>query len=267
MSRKTRRQLLGQHFLHEKRILEKIVAAADPASNELIIEIGAGQGVLTYRLANKAGRVLAVEKDSTLVQALEKNLPGNVEIIAGDILRLDLKNLIKTGRSSFARVKLVGNLPYHISSQVLFVLLEVKELVERAVFLFQKEVAERITALPGSKKYSPLSILIQNYFDCQLLFLVRPGAFTPPPKVDSACVLFLKRSSPIWFPEEEEKNFYIFLQSCFSQRRKTLVRNLESSGRPRAAILAKLKELGLPEKIRAEQLPPGKLLAVFKGLS
>ncbi len=267
MGRKTRRQLLGQHFLHEKRILQKIVEAIEPGPEDLVVEIGPGRGALTFPLADRAGRVLAVEKDYSLVESLEKGKPDNLQIIAGDILGLDLRNIIARNRRPGEKVKLAGNLPYHISSQILFVLLEAKDLVERAVFLFQKEVAQRITAAPGSKKYAPLSILLQNYFDCRLLFTIGPGAFNPPPRVDSACVLFKKRSQPLFFPPELEIDLAAFLKDAFSQRRKTLSRNLESAGYRREEIRAAFKSLGLEERIRAEDLKPEGLVSLFRSLS
>ncbi|MGB9907311.1 MAG: 16S rRNA (adenine(1518)-N(6)/adenine(1519)-N(6))-dimethyltransferase RsmA [Candidatus Saccharicenans sp.] len=266
MGRKTRRQLLGQHFLHEKRILQKIVEAVDPRPEDLVIEIGPGQGALTFPLARRAGRLLAIEKDYSLVESLEKTKPENVEVISGDILRLDLSGIIDRYRREDETVKLAGNLPYHISSQVLFVLLEVKARVERAVFLFQKEVAQRITAGPGSKKYSPLSILLQNYFDCRLLFQVGPGAFSPPPRVDSACVLFQTRSQPLFFPAEREQDFFSFLKTLFGQRRKTLVRNLEGAGYHKEKINKILQSLSIEKKIRAEDLKPDVLFDLYQFL-
>ncbi|MGB9893019.1 MAG: 16S rRNA (adenine(1518)-N(6)/adenine(1519)-N(6))-dimethyltransferase RsmA [Candidatus Saccharicenans sp.] len=264
MARKTRRQLLGQHFLHEEKIQQKIIEAVEPQPDDLIFEIGPGRGALTYPLAERAGKVLAIEKDYSLVQALENNKPENLEIIAGDILRVDLKSLIVNHRGRAKRVKLVGNLPYHISSQILFVLLEVKEMIDRAVFLFQKEVAERIISGPGSKKYSPLSILLQNFFDCRLLFHLKPGAFSPPPKVDSAGLLFLHRNIPLYFSLQEQENFSQFLKNCFNQRRKTLTRNLESSGYQKEQIIKFIAQLGLKAQVRAEELSPEQLYQLYK---
>lgn len=267
MGKRTRRQLLGQHFLHEKRILQKIVEALEPDSGDLIVEIGPGRGALTFPLAAKAGRVLAVEKDLRLVETLSENRLNNLEIIAGDILKLDLRGLISRFRRPGETVKLAGNLPYHISSQILFVLLEAKDLIERAVFLFQKEVAQRITAGPGNKKYAPLSILLQNYFDCRLLFQVGPGAFSPPPRVDSACVLFQKRSRPLFFGPDLENEIFAFLKEAFSQRRKTLSRNLESAGYRREAVSGLLQGLSLGEKVRAEDLKPELLVSICRALT
>lgn len=266
MGRKTRRQLLGQHFLHEKRILQKIVEALEAGPEDLVIEIGPGQGALTFPLARKAGRILAIEKDHFLAESLEEKKPDNLEVIKGDILKLDLTKIIDHYRREGETVKLAGNLPYHISSQVLFVLLEVKARVERAVFLFQKEVAQRITSGSGNKKYSPLSILLQNYFDCRLLFQVGPGAFSPPPRVDSACVLFQTRRQPLVFPAELEPDFFDFLKVLFSQRRKTLVRNLEGAGYQKEKIITILRKLSIEEKIRAEDLQPETLFDIYEYL-
>jgi len=266
MARKTRRQLLGQHFLHEKKILGKIVAAVDPQADDLIIEIGPGPGTLTFPLVERAGKVVAVEKDFSLIPALESSGLQNLEIIAGDILEIDLTSLIDEKKSGFSRVKLAGNLPYHISSQVLFVLLNVREKIERAVFLFQKEVAERIASPAGQKKYAPLSVLLQNYFDSQILFLIKPGAFKPPPKVDSACIRLIKRESPRYFRPEEQNSFHRFLRQAFGQRRKTLVRNLKSTGFNRELIQAVLEREHLKPGARAEELPPEVLVQIFRQL-
>lgn len=266
MARKTRRQLLGQHFLHEKQILRKIVEAVDPKPEDLIIEIGPGRGALTFPLAEKAGKVVAVEKDYLLVPELEKAGISNLEVIACDVLELDLVSLVEEKKNGFRQVKLAGNLPYHISSQVLFVLLNLREKVERAVFLFQKEVAERIVSPAGQKKYAPLSVLLQNYFDGQILFTIKPGAFHPPPRVDSACVRLIKREAPAFFSPEEEPHFHHFLQQVFGHRRKTLVRNLESFGFKRQMVQAELEKLGVRPMTRAEELSPEFLVKIFRRL-
>jgi len=263
MAKKTRRQLLGQHFLHEKKILERIVRVIEPAQDDLIIEIGPGKGALTFRLASSASRLLAVEKDRLLVQFLEKNSPENLEIIAGDILQIELSSLIRNYKGAARTVKLVGNLPYHISGQILFVLLKAKKHIDRAVFLFQKEMAERIVAGPGSKKYAPISILIQNFFDCRIMFLIKAGAFTPPPEVDSACVVLNRRPWPLFFDETEEASFFDFIKACFNQRRKTLRHNLESSGFRKESVNLVYQKPGLDAMVRAEDLEPGLFFSIY----
>ncbi|HEK85065.1 MAG TPA: ribosomal RNA small subunit methyltransferase A [Candidatus Aminicenantes bacterium] len=266
MAKKTRRQLFGQHFLHERRILQKIIEAIKPEASDLILEIGPGKGVLTFPLVEKAGKVVAIEKDYALVKFLEEKRIPNLKIIAGDILAVSPGKIIKEENQGkkYKSVKLVGNLPYHISTQILFVLLELKKQIERAVFLFQKEVAERIVAAPGNKNYAPLSILLQNYFDCRILFFIKPGAFSPPPRVSSACLAFYPRPKPLIFSSDQEEKFYEFLRSCFHQRRKTLIKNLEISGYNKENLTFILNQMNLQAKIRAEELNPQKLFEVFQ---
>ena len=150
----SRRHALGQHFLTNPGVLRKIVAAVDPKPGDLIVEIGAGKGVLTAALAEKAGRVIAVEKDERLIPGLREAMPANVEIVHGDILRVDLREISKTAGAPALR--LVGNVPYSISSPLLFRVLDERALLSDCVFLLQKEVAERVTAGPGTKSYAPL---------------------------------------------------------------------------------------------------------------
>ncbi|HQH61362.1 MAG TPA: 16S rRNA (adenine(1518)-N(6)/adenine(1519)-N(6))-dimethyltransferase RsmA [Candidatus Saccharicenans sp.] len=266
MAKKTRRQILGQHFLHDKNIVKKIVEANQPEKSDLFIEVGPGTGALTFPLAEKAGFVLAVEKDPSLIPALEAKAASNVEIIAGDILKLDLAPSIERKRSGLSSVKMAGNLPYHISTQILFVLLELKNSLTQAVFLFQKEVAQRLVAQAGTKKYSPLSILLQNYFETELLFYIKPGAFSPPPAVDSACVKFTRRHQPAFFPEEQDQDFTEFLKASFARRRQTLKKNLEKAGYSPEKISQVLEKLQLKSQTRAEELAPHTLYQVFRAL-
>ncbi|HOE14622.1 MAG TPA: 16S rRNA (adenine(1518)-N(6)/adenine(1519)-N(6))-dimethyltransferase RsmA [Candidatus Saccharicenans sp.] len=266
MAKKTRRQILGQHFLHDKNIVKKIVEANQPEKSDLFIEIGPGTGALTFPLAEKAGFVLAVEKDPSLIPALEAKAASNVEIITGDILKLDLAPSIQRKRSGLSSVKMAGNLPYHISTQILFVLLELKNSLTQAVFLFQKEVAQRLVAQAGTKKYSPLSILLQNYFETELLFYIKPGAFSPPPAVDSACVKFTRRHQPAFFPEEQDQDFTEFLKASFARRRQTLKKNLEKAGYSPEKISQVLEKLQLKSQTRAEELAPQTLYQVFRAL-
>ena len=191
----SRRHALGQHFLTNPGVLRKIVAAVGPKPGDLIVEIGAGKGVLTAALAEKAGRVIAVEKDERLIPGLREAMPANVEIVHGDILRVDLREIMKTAGAPALR--LVGNVPYSISSPLLFRLLDERALLSDCVLLLQKEVAERVTAGPGAKSYAPLGILLQNEFEARVAFTVAPGSFSPPPKVQSALLTLRRRPSPL----------------------------------------------------------------------
>jgi 16S rRNA (adenine1518-N6/adenine1519-N6)-dimethyltransferase len=266
MAKKTRRQLFGQHFLHDRNIIKKIIEASQLGKSDLVIEIGPGTGALTFLLAEKAGLVIAIEKDAALIPPLKTRVPANVEIITADILELNLAPIIARQRENFSVVKMTGNLPYHISTQILFVLLNLKHSLKQAVFLFQKEVAQRLVAQAGPKKYSPLSILLQNYFETRLLFLIKPGAFSPPPAVDSACVKFTRRDKPAFFPEEEETKFYKFLQASFARRRQTLKKNLEKAGYPGDNLIRAMNQAQLEPKTRAEELSPEILYQLFREL-
>jgi 16S rRNA (adenine1518-N6/adenine1519-N6)-dimethyltransferase len=259
---KSRRRALGQHFLHNRRLLEKIVAAVDPRPDEVILEIGPGRGALTWPLAAKAGRVMAVEKDAGLVTGLEARKPDNVTIVAGDALTVSFGKIVE---ESGVRppVKIAGNLPYSISGPLLGRFWEERELFTRGVFLLQKEVAERIAAGPGTKDYAPLSILLQIAFEVKILSKVRPGSFVPPPKVDSALVLLDRRPRPL-VEVEDWNGFRRFLNAAFAHRRKTLANNLTAAGVPSDKIREALNRLGLRLKIRPEQVVLPAWAALFK---
>ena len=199
--KRSRAKALGQHFLKNPRILKKIVHTIRPQKSDLIIEIGPGKGALTLPLVSQAGQVIAIEKDRSLAAFLQKKDLPNLTVLEADILKVDLKKLFK--KNSWEAVKLVGNLPYSISSPLLFKLLEERELFSVCVFLFQKEFAERVCAKPGTKKYAPLSILFQVYFSIRLHFFIPPDSFSPPPRVESALISLQKRKEPLFQLEEE----------------------------------------------------------------
>lgn len=257
---------LGQHFLTSRPILRKIVDTIAPEKDELVIEIGAGQGALTFPLADRAGKVIAIEKDKSLIPFLLEGNKSNLIVLQQDILRLDLRKLVAEEPAFRRRVKLVGNLPYSISSPLLFKVLENKDLFSACVFLLQKEVAERLGASPGSKDYAPLSILFQRYFDVRLCFTVAPGAFSPPPQVQSSLVALTRRPRPL-FPVADEDRFRRFLRMSFAQRRKTLLNNLKSGPYPLDLLRESFRHLSFKENIRAEQLSIGQFVGLFDRLS
>jgi len=253
---------LGQHFLNDRSILRKIVDIIAPRKDELVIEIGAGKGALTFPLADRAGKVIAIEKDKDLIPFLLDNQRANLVVRQGDVLRLDFQNLLADEAAFRGKVKLAGNLPYSISSPLLFKVLEDKDLFSACVFLLQKEVAERLGAQPGSKDYAPLSILFQLHFDVRLCFTLAPGAFSPPPKVRSTLVSLDKRPQPL-FALSDEDRFRRFLRTAFAQRRKTLLNNLKSSPFSIGLLHESFRRLTLKETVRAEQLSIGQFVALF----
>lgn len=257
---------LGQHFLTSRSILLKIVDTIAPEKDELIIEIGAGKGALTFPLADRAGKVIAIEKDKSLIPFLQEGNKSNLVVLEQDILRLDLRKLVAEEPAFRGRVKLAGNLPYSISSPLLFKVLEVKDLFSACVFLLQREVAARIGASPGSKDYAPLSILFQLYYTVRLCFTVAPGAFSPRPRVLSSLVALTRRTRPL-FPVGEEDRFRRFLRAAFAQRRKTLLNNLKSVRYPLGLLQESFQHLSLKGTIRAEQLSIGQFADLFKRLT
>lgn len=236
-------QRLGQHFLRKTSILKRIAAAACPEPTPLVVEIGAGMGALTEHLLEEAGRVVAIETDPELAKHLRERFAhdNRLLVVEADVLETDL--------SHWGDAVIVGNLPYYITSPVIERTLAVGKLLERAVFLIQKEVAERITASPGSRDYGFLTVTTQLYARSELLFHVPPEAFSPPPKVDSAVI----RLTPRHRCEEaaavsDPAPLLAFVGLCFRHKRKTLRNNLTGIFSP--DMLDALPEAGL----RAEQL-------------
>lgn len=260
--KRSRAHALGQHFLSHPGLLNKIVRVIDPQPDELILEVGPGRGALTAILAEKAGRVIGVEKDDRLISILEgRNLP-RTSIVHGDILRADWTALVRGSGMTAGKAKLAGNIPYAISSPLLARVLEARGLFSRCVFLLQKEFAERLAAGPGSKKYAPLSLLMQRAFTIKQHFNVSRQAFVPPPRVESAVVSLTPREKPD-FPVDDEPLLAAFLRAAFAQRRKTLANNLERAGLPREAVAAALEGCGLGPKARAEEVPAAAFTALF----
>jgi 16S rRNA (adenine1518-N6/adenine1519-N6)-dimethyltransferase len=241
---------LGQNFLHNQVVLERIVAAAELSADDVVLEIGAGMGSLTAQLARRAGRVVAVELDERLIPVLQSELSGldNVTLVQGDILALDLAELV----SDTAEYKVVANLPYYITSAVLRHLLEASLRPQCLVVTVQREVAERIVAEPG--QMSLLAVSVQFYGRPQLLFRVKPGSFYPSPGVESAVVrVDLYPRPPV--PVEDVDAFFRVVRAGFSQRRKQLRNTLAAGLRlPPEAVVAALNQVGVDPRRRAQTL-------------
>jgi 16S rRNA (adenine1518-N6/adenine1519-N6)-dimethyltransferase len=258
--KRSRSHALGQHFLHNPRILKKIADLISPAKNDLVIEIGAGKGALTRLLAAAAGTVIAIEKDSRLIPDLQRLGLDNVIIREQDVLKFDFVQATK-GKP----VLIAGNLPYAISTPFLYRLLDVKSICREGHFLLQKEVAERACASHGTKRSAPLSLLLQNEFEVSIRLKVAPGSFTPPPQVDSAFVSFYKRPAPL-FPEAAEVRFQKFLHVCFQQRRKKLTNNLKSLGLSNNRMNQGFAQTGIAPEVRSEQLSLQQFVDLYQAL-
>mgnify|MGYP002513270038 CR=1 FL=1 len=219
---------LGQNFLSSQSVLEKIADAAE-IENEGVIEIGPGFGVLTNELAKRAEKVLALEIDDRLIPILRDTLSeyDNVKVINKDVLKTDIAELIKNEFGD-KRVSVAANLPYYITTPIITSLIENKLPLKNLVVMIQKEVADRITAQPGTKDYGAISVLCQYYTEPGLVCNVGAELFVPPPKVDSAVVKMTFRDEPT-VAVKDEKMFFRTVKAAFSQRRKTLLNCLAAN--------------------------------------
>jgi 16S rRNA (adenine1518-N6/adenine1519-N6)-dimethyltransferase len=255
------RQRLGQHFLIRGAVLERIARAACPEREPLVVEIGPGRGSLTTHLLVRADRVVAVEIDHYLAQTLAQKVgqvgqavspaSSNLQIVEANALEIDL--------GQWGPAVITGNLPYYAATAILDRVMALGPVVRRGVFLTQKEVAQRITASPGSRDYGYLSVSMQLSADIELLFEVAPAAFHPPPKVDSAVIRFVPHDRAAGLGIADRSAFLRFVALCFRQKRKTLRNNL--------AVQYGAAVDGWPEvSMRAEQIGIPAFAAMYRRL-
>ena len=212
---------LGQHFLNDLNVAQKIADSLQHQAYKQVLEIGPGMGVLTQFLLQKDSEVFVIEIDTESVVYLKTHFPLlNNHIIEGDFLKLPLNEIFK---EPFA---LIGNFPYNISSQILFKALEHKEIIPEITGMFQKEVAERVASQPGNKNYGIISVLLQAYYNIEYLFTVNEDVFTPPPKVKSGVIRLSRKENQTL--DCDEKLFKRVVKTAFNQRRKTLRNALKS---------------------------------------
>jgi 16S rRNA (adenine1518-N6/adenine1519-N6)-dimethyltransferase len=246
---------LGQNFLCDPNILEKIVRIAEVRDTDTVVEIGSGIGALTALLAARARRVIALEVDRRLVEVLKEELreASNIEIVPGDVLKYDFATAQPEGGEG--RIRVVGNVPYNLSSLIVLRLLDYRMSIDRAVLMLQREVAERLAAAPGTKDYGPLSVYVALYTQPRLEMRVPASCFVPRPEVDSRVLRLDMRREPLCAVENPAL-FRNVVRSCFAKRRKTLLNNLRQSGLPvrPEAVPALLVELGIDGTRRAETL-------------
>lgn len=254
---------LGQNFLRDPEAIRKIISSLRLTKEDVLLEIGCGRGALTQHLVGATRQFIGIELDSKLSLELNARF-GNPStlFLNQDILTVNLQALLANLAIERALIKVVGNIPYYISSLLVQWLTKQVESLDSATIMFQREVAERLSAEPGTKEYGLLTLLGQFYFQVSPLFLVGHKAFWPNPKVDSQVLRFDPLSKRI-LPKEKETAFFSFLKSCFSQRRKILANCLKSSPFSFDVLDLAMKNLGLVRETRAEELSLNDLCSLF----
>ncbi len=250
------RKRLGQHFLEDRAVIDKIIAHAKLNENDVVVEIGSGLGALTIPILPHVYHVVAIEKDPLLTAMLQERLSPEdrekITFISGDVLRLDFREIYDRFEQ---KITIVGNLPYNISSPFLEKLIINRNHINRAVLMFQCEVGQRLTAVPAKKEYGALSVITQYYAHISPLIKIKRDAFYPKPKVDSM-VLGIDFEKPYPFQAENEEFFHRIVKAAFSFRRKTILNSLERGmvSFSREMIAKSLKECLIDPKRRAETL-------------
>jgi 16S rRNA (adenine1518-N6/adenine1519-N6)-dimethyltransferase len=244
------RKRFGQHFLHDPAVIARIVAAIDPRPGERLVEIGPGRGALTRPLLERSRRIEVVEIDRDLVPALRSHCAGAGELVIHerDVLELDFASL----RSGGARLRVCGNLPYNISTPLLFHLLDSADAIADMHFMLQREVVDRIVAPPGSKTYGRLGVMLAAACRSESLFRVGRGAFQPPPAVDSAVIRLVPHAVDP-FPLPDRARFAQVVAAAFSMRRKTLRNSLRGIAGPEAFAAAGIDADRRPETLSAAE--------------
>ena len=272
---KTKKARLGQNFLADRHAADRIVDALGELSDALVLEIGPGKGALTDTLAQRTGRLIAIELDRMLATELRYKYSRhpNIEVLEGDVLKIDFRTVLNRTIGPLndlrpvkpSRARVVGNLPYYITSDILLHLFEYHDQFDVIVIMVQREVAERIAARPGSRDYGLLSPTAQLYCNVENLFSLPPGAFSPPPKVHSS-VLRLTIAPRFEELQIEPAQFIAFLKSAFSMKRKTLLNNLKEIY-SQETIKAALQQGGLRPDVRAEAVGLESMASLFRSLN
>ena len=258
------RSRLGQNFLHDAQAIQRILAALGDCSHRTVVEIGPGRGAITHQLVTRAARLLAIELDPELAAQLRLVLPAErVSVIQQNVLDFDFT---AAAASAGQRLIVVGNLPYYITSPILLKLAASHTVIDHAVLMVQREVADRVTAAPGSRDYGLLSVTTQLYGPVESLFTLPPGAFSPPPQVHST--VFRWRFHPR-FQEMglDETAFLAFLRQAFALKRKTIANNLRAAGFSAESAAQALAAASIDPRSRAETLSVEQLSDLWKELA
>ena len=248
---------LGQNFLVDDDVIDSIIASADLSRNSVVIEIGPGLGTLTAKLLEKAGKVIGIELDERMIKILNDrfSLYNNLLLINDDILKVNMKQLISENLKEFSEVKIVANLPYYITTPIIMKLLEERLNIESIIVMIQKEVADRITAMPGDKLSGAITYSVNYYAEPDKIEFVDKCSFIPSPEVDSEVIKLKIREKPVVLVENEEL-FFKLIKASFMQRRKTLKNGISNSGivKDKKILTEIFEELCLDAEVRGETL-------------
>ena len=253
----TANKKLGQNFLISDEVINEIINASEVNKTDLVIEIGPGLGTLTSKLLEKAGKVIAIELDTKMLKILQDRffLYKNFVLLNADVLKVDLNTLITENKGELNNVKIVANLPYYITTPIIMKLLEEKIPVDSITVMVQKEVADRLTALPGEKLSGAITYTVNYYAEASKIIFVDRNNFIPAPEVDSEVIKLKIRQEPAVNVKNEEV-FFRLIKESFSHRRKTLVNGLENSGmfKDKEQIKQLLEKISLETNVRGENL-------------
>ena len=239
------RKRFGQHFLHDRNLVDRMVRPLGLQQDDTLVEIGPGRGALTYPLLEEIPHLHVVELDRDLIALLrQENSPERLTIHESDALRFDFRTLKPADKP----LRVIGNLPYNISTPLIFHLLSQADAISDMTFMLQKEVVDRLTASPGTRDWGRLSIMVQYHCQADYLFFVPPGAFSPPPKVDSSVVRLIPHASPP-HPANDEEHLRRLVAQAFTQRRKAIRNSLKSQ-----VTLEQFEQAGIDAGLRPDQL-------------
>ena len=260
MNEHRHRKHLGQHFLHDPFVIERIITAVSPQAGQTVFEVGPGAGAISVPLLQASGALYVVEMDDTVVPLLKRHCEGlgQLHIHQGDVLKLDIDQFVP---KTLGQIRLVGNLPYNISTPLFFHFAKYLHRFQDLHVMVQKEVAERVVSAPDCKQYGRLSVMMQYYFHAEILFHIGPGAFNPPPKVDSSVMRLLPHKQP---PVEvgDIGLFKEIVAAAFGQRRKTIRNTLKNKVSPVA-----LEAAGINPGLRPENLTLADFAAISRVVS
>ncbi|PPE06673.1 16S rRNA (adenine(1518)-N(6)/adenine(1519)-N(6))-dimethyltransferase RsmA [Mesoplasma corruscae] len=253
----------GQNFISDKNLITKIISILGEDKNQLIIEIGPGTGALTKKLVEKFKKVLVIEIDTDMELILKSEIQSpNLQILIQDVLKVDFKTLINDAKKNFSKISIISNMPYYITSEILFKTLQNSNNLNKAVFMMQKEVAQRVCANQGENNYNNLSVACSFFAEKKYEFTVKKQMFSPVPKVDSSIISLTFNSNKSHLVKDQEY-FLVFVRKIFNNKRKTILNNLSNITNDKELSKIILKEAKINENLRPEVISLDQFIDIF----